>query len=67
MRLANKLKASFEDAGLKPQVSYVSINGHWEDVCASQPGAKSKPPQWPKQRVTYNGLKLVKGPVSIRG
>ena len=62
MRHANKLKASFEHEGLKAQVSYVNIHGHWEDVCASQPSVKSRPVQWPKRRVSYKGQKWVQGP-----
>ena len=60
MNKANELKASFDSAGLKPQISYVNIHGHWEDVCAPRPVVKSKPP--PKERVSYIGQKWVQGP-----
>ena len=60
MKYANQLKSSFDSAGLKPQISYVNIHGHWEDVCAPRPVVQSKPP--PKERVSYIGQKWVQGP-----
>ena len=60
MNYANQLKASFDRAGLKPQISYVNSKGHWEDVCAPRPVVKSKPPQ--KERVSYIAQKWVQGP-----
>ena len=62
MHYANKLKASFEHAGLKPQISYVNNNGRWEDVCAPRPVVNSRPLQRPKERVSYIGQKWMKGP-----
>ena len=60
IRYAHGLKESFANVGMAPQISYIDINGHWEDVCVPPRPVVKREPR--KERVSYIGQKWAQGP-----